>query len=100
MAEIIAFPSRELLQRQALDKLGAQITRHLAGVFYEKNILDVPVQGLVKKMCEIMINDGFNQDVAVIARIQEMPDAMASIAESFVTVLIQHGYLPEGFTLN
>jgi hypothetical protein len=100
MAEIIAFASKEELRRQALDKLGAKITCHLAGVFYEKNILDVPVQGLVKKMCEIMIRDGFNQEPDILVRIGEMPEAMAAITNTFIATLIQNGYLPESFTLD
>ncbi len=99
MVEIISFTSRQQLRHQALDKLCVKITQHLAGVFYEKNILDVPVQGLVKKMSEIMVRDGFNFEPELIERIGEMPEAMESITDTFVATLIQNGYLPDGFTI-
>jgi hypothetical protein len=69
-------------------------------VFYEKDILEVPVQGLVKKMCEIMVRDGFNYEPELIDKIGDMPEAMASITDTFVSTLIQNGYLPEDFTLD
>lgn len=100
MAEIILFPSRDEIRRQALDKLAVRITAHLAGVFYSKNILNVPVQGLVKQMCDIMVRDGFNYEPETLARIGEMPEAMAAITDTFVSTLMANGYLPPDFTID
>ena len=100
MAEIISFPSRENARKEALNKLGIKISKHLVQVFYEKNILDVPVQGLVKEMCNILEKDGFQYEPDVLEIMIETPGALQSITASFVDSLIKSNRLPPGFTLD
>lgn len=94
MVQVVAFPSKDRLRREALDRFAARIAAHMAGVFFAAGVLDIPAQRYAREMADIMVGDGFAYEPDLLDQMAEDPAAMARIEAMFIRSLKARGLLP------
>lgn len=98
MAEIISFPTPDTGKREALDKVGAAVAAHMSAYLFMRQVYDVPIPKMVRGMCDIMMNDGFDYTPQMIELMLKDPSFMIRMERMIIDQLKKKGWLPEDFS--
>ncbi|RYD71551.1 MAG: hypothetical protein EOP84_24695 [Verrucomicrobiaceae bacterium] len=99
MAEVIRFKSKTHAREKALQKLAHRVLTHLIVSFYDRGIMDVPVQAYVKEMTNALITDGHAYDPAVLDSMGMDINILMRLEAMLIRTLVQEGQLPADYKL-
>ncbi len=98
MAEIIKFPAlADAAREEAIEGLALRLCAYLSTSFYQKGILEVPVQAFVYDMKCNMLRDGNDYDEETLDRLSTDPAMLKRVEKMFIAALIERGLLPLDF---
>lgn len=99
MADVIRFPQKTDERTEALTRLAHRILVHLSVSFYDRGILDVPIQAFVKDMTKNLIRDGHAYDADLLDSMGVDPYVLKRVERMFLTALIERGHLPSNYKI-
>lgn len=94
MVKIIPLKTK---RQQALDLFGEKIAAHMAALFYRHDILNIPVQALVKVTIESMMTDGFDYWPETLEFLSTDEAALGRIEDMFILTMIEQGIIEKDF---
>ncbi|RYF08606.1 MAG: hypothetical protein EOO77_25010 [Oxalobacteraceae bacterium] len=99
MAEVIRFPAKQDTREEALTRLAHRILVHMAVAFYERDIMDVPVQAFVRDMTRNLVRDERVSNVELLDSMGSDPYILARVEHMFLRALIDRGHLPADYKI-
>lgn len=93
MAKIVNFPKKVDEREAALTRLAHRILVHLVVRFYDRGILDVPIQIFVKDMTNNLMRDGHEYNAALLDTLGQDQVTLERIERMFIRALIERGHI-------
>lgn len=97
MAEVIRFKSKTHARDLALQKLAHRVLVHLIVSFYDRGIMDVPIQAYVKEMTAALIVDGHAYDPVVLDSLGTDINILKRLEAMLIKTLVERGQLPKDY---
>jgi hypothetical protein len=97
MAEVIRFKSKTHARELALQKLAHRVLVHLIVSFYDRGIMDVPIQAYVKEMTAALVADGHAYDPIVLDSLGTDINILKRLETMLLKTLVERGQLPKDY---
>lgn len=94
MAQIIRFPLKVNPRDEALRRLAVKLAAHLTGVFYERQILDIPVQAYVTDMLDVLMSSDLDYEPNVLEQMGDDPEILDRFTTTLISYMVEYGHIP------